>query len=1598
LINPLNASVGAAAFKLENSSKYVVVFETGSHATDKTMGSVPVTETGFRTDVEPWPSQFAVNLKPREEGYRVEIHKDYLKEYSIAGIEKAIPTGLEGKIVQGKKFTIGPDVAGKTVTYLGEVYGMGATVALSEDEAVLSIDNKGNYKALKEGTVKIRYVENNVAKDMSVQVVDNDKALELVKPTKLEYIIGTDTAINLAGGSVKDLTANNPTKTSVALSVTNTKPVDTVNFNKPGVYTYVVTVGMFTAEFDITVMKPPVCEELTFGGLPIITMVPKSGNVLTYVNGTFYPIKTEEEKLKWEQETRTIRADAIANRLPNPLETTTKVGLLSWIYDYRNTRTMKYSASYEAIARQRAIEVSLLYKDGSLVRPNGDSTLKNLKAFDGVNTIYSENEIKVILPATSKDPIKDAFASIKKQRTSYISNYLGKDAKDFSMMINPLLASFGVAAFKLEGADKIVVIFEFGSRSTGLKMGKVKYGQAGFRTDVEPWTDQRFSPLASSINAKGFPVEIAKKYFTIKINGIYSAMQPGSEGQLVGGIDYTIPECVTKSLAKHSGDIIGGKFTVPAGSTELHFHALAWKDEAHTITVSGLGENKQFAIVADGGVSGSGSTYTLQTDPSQVGYFSIPLSNIEADTEVTFQAASDKRFVLFGVNAVQPAAITIDPTEWDFGNVKEGASADKVFAVTPNAFVEGALTATFEGADAAKFSAVVDGNNVTVTFTPAEIRADMSATLKVSATNANVTASLTGSGITATTPEIVVPAEPVNFGKVKQDATVSDQQVTVTLNYLDAATASISGSTFSINKTALVAGENTITISANTAVDAGEYSDTITITGTGAEEKQITVNMEVLSKWAEEYDSNVDVGTDVVKFKNDPDNNEYEAIKKGTGTTSQSATITVPKGTKTLHFHAAAWNNENTVLVVKQGNTELGSFDLYKDAGVKSSSPFTLEGNNYATAQYFHVSVAAYTATDEADITFTTTASPYRFVLYGVNQEGGIVPVLDSIKITDEATKTDYEVGEVFSTAGLKVMAYYSLEGVAQNPVPVTKDADIYSTPDTLKSTETTSVTVTAEFEGKSDNKEVAVTVTEPVPTITVSKSAVSFGMVAKDATVEDKTVAVTLKAIASATVELSGDGASAFQVTPASLTEDGDITISATTATIGDFAATITISAAGAESKTVALSISVGANPDVIVASDLAATGTQYIDFSNVVKESGTTYAGNSAKDNSGNIQLRSKDASGIVSTATIGYLKAIDASDVSTATRTLQVYGKNTTYTAASDLYDNATKGKLLGTFTNGGAFVLEEGINLSDYKYIGLRSASGAMQLSSISIAWTPATFYTVDTVQTANGKIVASTDAAAEGETVTLTATPDASYAVASWTGLPEGATVSADKKEVSFTMPAEAVSVSATFEIPLVPARTGLTVGTISGVCLEKEVLTHSGANFYYLSSKAEDGSYIELTEVTGTLHAGYPYIFEATATEVQVGYGQVTADAAKNYNGLYGTFIDTPLGDGYCIILNNKYYRTHDGNNNGCYAHRAYIKLDEVEDQSVAPGEDAPAPSPRRIRLGANGTDVVTGMGAIIFNAEGTKKMVIDNQIVIIRNGKMFNAQGQLVK
>ena len=144
----------------------------------------------------------------------------------------------------------------------------------------------------------------------------------------------------------------------------------------------------------------------------------------------------------------------------------------------------------------------------------------------------------------------------------------------------------------------------------------------------------------------------------------------------------------------------------------------------------------------------------------------------------------------------------------------------------------------------------------------------------------------------------------------------------------------------------------------------------------------------------------------------------------------------------------------------------------------------------------------------------------------------------------------------------------------------------------------------------------------------------------------------------------------------------------------------------------------------DELTYSSVGVTSSSYTDWENKSFTSDAVYKGQTAggDNNSGDaVQLRSKNSNcGIVTTTSGGKVKKVTVIWNSTTAddRTLDIYGKNTAYEEATELYNSTNQGTKIGSIVKGTSTELTIS---GDYTYIGMRSNDGAMYFDKISIEW-------------------------------------------------------------------------------------------------------------------------------------------------------------------------------------------------------------------------------------------------------------------------------------
>lgn len=163
------------------------------------------------------------------------------------------------------------------------------------------------------------------------------------------------------------------------------------------------------------------------------------------------------------------------------------------------------------------------------------------------------------------------------------------------------------------------------------------------------------------------------------------------------------------------------KVTVPAGTAFLHVHAAAWKGVTGlSLNISGATASPaSIALTANDGVSNN-SPFTLSGNASDY-YFVIELSDITAETTLTFTTSIAKRFVIWGVNAEEDGgsgstledndlALTGAPVALTF-DLYDNAEPQVINYTTSST---GAVTI----AESDFFETEIDETNQTITVTP----------------------------------------------------------------------------------------------------------------------------------------------------------------------------------------------------------------------------------------------------------------------------------------------------------------------------------------------------------------------------------------------------------------------------------------------------------------------------------------------------------------------------------------------------------------------------------------------------------------------------------------------------------------------------------------------------------------------------------------------------------------------------------------------------------------------------------------------------------------------------------------------------------------
>lgn len=178
----------------------------------------------------------------------------------------------------------------------------------------------------------------------------------------------------------------------------------------------------------------------------------------------------------------------------------------------------------------------------------------------------------------------------------------------------------------------------------------------------------------------------------------------------------------------------------------------------------------------------------------------------------------------------------------------------------------------------------------------------------------------------------------------------------------------------------------------------------------------------------------------------------------------------------------------------------------------------------------------------------------------------------------------------------------------------------------------------------------------------------------------------------------------------------------------------------------------------------------------------------------------------------------------------------------------------------------------------------------------------------------------------------------------------------------------------------------VTNGNYGTICLPRASSVIEGATIYQVvGGNASEGITIE--EVA-SMEAGKPYIFQASADQITVTMTGARAEV-QDANGLVGnlgaTAMDVPT-DAY-VLKNNQLYLVNSAVT--IAPNRAYINMSAITSIAPAPG---------RIRRVIAVENQATGVESLQPSAFSLKKVLMNGQLFILRDGQLYNVTGVRVQ
>ena len=498
-----------------------------------------------------------------------------------------------------------------------------------------------------------------------------------------------------------------------------------------------------------------------------------------------------------------------------------------------------------------------------------------------------------------------------------------------------------------------------------------------------------------------------------------------------------------------------------------------------------------------------------------------------------------------------------------------------------------------------------------------------------------------------------------------------------------------------VNNSGVVTPKKTGTCQIYAITEDGEFDDYCDITVTGSTSSNYTLVWGTKSSSDEpctEFTSITGTVTNMFSFScnknsssNDPIGNSGE-LRLYYASSGDGGSITIePKNNITIvGFVATASGTSYTPPVKYSVNggskTSISASGLtYTVSGISASSSLTIQNAQTSTSKQLRLT----------KIKLNYTQPPY----------------VTSIEVQTPPDNVNYQCGDTFDPTGLVIKRNYSdssFDTLSYNG----HSSQFTFTPDLNTPLALSDTSVTINHGDFSTTQAIAVT-KAPVTSITAVANKTFY----VGETITKSNITVT---------DNNGDVVTDYEFTSYKFVYDdassgGSLTDKLFNIEYGDLSASLTTKV-----QRKAYESTVGSSDELTRATTGVVSGsTSYSNWSGKKVTSNAVYAGNSAGGND-SIQLRSSGNSGIITTATGGNVKKITVNwnNNTVSGRTLDVYGKNSAYSATSDLYSTNIRGTLLGKIVKGTSTEL---IINDSYSFVGVRSNDGAMYLTSITFSY-------------------------------------------------------------------------------------------------------------------------------------------------------------------------------------------------------------------------------------------------------------------------------------